>query len=350
MQQSNAPNEDWSAIASSADGCKRVAVVWDGGIWTSTNSGIRWIQQTNAPITNWWTVASSANGSNLVVASGAGISEGGIWTSTNTGINWQQTQAPGKEWYSVASSCDGSNLVAVNVESEIWTSANSGANWLQQTGAPSVGGWFSVTSSSNGVDLFAAAGSSSIWASTNSGVTWTQTTAPNGWESIACSSDGAKVVAAGTGIWISTNSGGNWMQSDAPINNTQYPGNIINWFSTAISSDGTKLAAAAYNMSYPETGIWTAQALEPADGPPLTITFSVFSQDSYYNNVTVTWRNDSGWNLFENNSLSASSPWAPAEGFSGLTNGTNYCQLFIYLENSPENFFRLGRQAGNNSP
>src|SRR5258706_8592199 len=77
------------------------------------------------------------------------------------------------------------------------------------------------------------------------GQTWTQTGAPsNTWSSIACSADGAKLVAVvGSGrsyspqlgpIYVSTNFGSTWTKTSAPTQD---------WATVASSADGTKLIA-----------------------------------------------------------------------------------------------------------
>src|ERR1700753_4303983 len=66
-KQTDAPVENWQAVASSADGIKLVAVIAGDGIWTSTNSGSNWIKS-GAPADNWISVASSADGAKLIAA------------------------------------------------------------------------------------------------------------------------------------------------------------------------------------------------------------------------------------------------------------------------------------------
>src|SRR5437870_2232076 len=71
---------------------------------------------------------------------------------------------------------------------------------------------------------------------------WTSTSAPsNHWTSIACSADGAKLLAAGLGpaygsgaIYTSTNSGVTWASNSAPL---------AAWQAAASSADGVKLVA-----------------------------------------------------------------------------------------------------------
>jgi photosystem II stability/assembly factor-like uncharacterized protein len=69
---------------------------------------------------------------------------------------------------------------------------------------------------------------------------WTPTSAPtNAWSSVACSADGARLVAAakGGGIFTSTDSGATWMLTSAPT----FP----RWTYVASSADGTQLAAVS---------------------------------------------------------------------------------------------------------
>jgi photosystem II stability/assembly factor-like uncharacterized protein len=237
-QQAAAAPAQWSSIASSADGSHLVATVQNGGTYTSTNFGINWTQQTGAPSTYSSTVTSSSDGSHLAAVYG-----NSIYTSTNFGINWtQQAGAPAADWYSIASSADGGHLVAAVQSGGIYTSTNFGINWTQQTGAPSYADWDSVSSSADGSHLVAAVLDGGIYTSANFGINWTQQTgAPaDRWFSVASSADGSHLVAVAQydGIYISTNYGINWAQQ------TGVPSSA-DWDSVASSADGSHLVAAA---------------------------------------------------------------------------------------------------------
>jgi photosystem II stability/assembly factor-like uncharacterized protein len=145
----NAPNSNWTPIASSADGMKLVAAFYGGGIYISTNSGATWTQ-TGAPSTNWFSCASSADGKKLAAV----VSGGGIYTSTNSGTSWTSNSVPVTSWRGVSSSADGSRLVAVATNGLIVTSTNWGAAWLSNN-VPS-NHWWSVASSADGTKLAAA--------------------------------------------------------------------------------------------------------------------------------------------------------------------------------------------------
>src|SRR5437868_3940354 len=53
--------------------------------------------QTGASSSSWHPLACSADGTKLA----AGIDDGGIYTSTNSGVNWIQTSAPQAFWYAM---------------------------------------------------------------------------------------------------------------------------------------------------------------------------------------------------------------------------------------------------------
>ena len=85
----------------------------------------------------------------------------------------------------------------------IYTSPNSGGTWAP-TSAPS-DNWTSVACSSDGTKLVAVVGAGLIYISTNSGGAWTPTTAPySNWRSVACTSDGSKFLAVGDAIYNTT--------------------------------------------------------------------------------------------------------------------------------------------------
>jgi hypothetical protein len=332
--QTSAPVTNWVSAASSADGSRLMAVGGvfnNGGVWTSSDSGATWIQQTNAPWTNWSSVACSADGSNLVASSGSAISLGGIWTSRDAGVTWTQTQASSQYWYAVTSSTNGSALAAAVIEGGIWTSSDAGADWTEQTNAPTKE-WLGIASSANGSNLVAAACSDGIFASTNSGVNWTQTTAPREtWESVASSADGSILVGVAwfDGVWISTNSGAAWIQTGAT--------GFQEWYTSAISADGKRMAAAIYNNGlFANSGIWTAQAFVPVMGPPLSIT----TRNCPSNNcVEVSWPSEVGWNLYQNTNLLGFGTWALCLGVTNYA-GSNY---FNVLSPPGNVFFRLGQ-------
>ena len=167
--------------------------------------------QANAPSNCWRSVASSADGRKLVAVAGTVYNLPGffnatnaIYTSTNSGITWMQTSAPSNDWVAVASSADGKRLVAVDqLPNSIWTSPDSGITWISNSVPHD--GWYSVASSADGIRLLA--GGEHIYISINSGMDWSSDNAPakTTWLSVASSADGNKLVGGlfAGGIYIS---------------------------------------------------------------------------------------------------------------------------------------------------
>ena len=277
-----APSNSWNSVASSADGTKLIAAAYatydtndvliGTVIYTSADSGLNWTASP-LPSNTWSCVASSADGAKLVAAAYAAHDTNGavignlIYTSTNSGATWTPASVVSNSWSSVAYSADGTKLVATSgsevlygaIYGLIYTSTNSGVTWTPSS-APS-NNWASVASSKDGTILIAAAHETYnpflfgtignlIYRSTNSGTTWMQEVAPsNSWASVACSSDGTRIVAAGDRCYVSSYQGP-WKLADAPAER---------WVSVASSADGTKLAAVSDRSGIDEPGlVWTS--------------------------------------------------------------------------------------------
>src|SRR5690349_6849167 len=73
--------QSWFSITSSADGTKLAAVVINGYIYTSVDSGATWTAQTSAGAHPWISITSSSDGSKLA----AEVTGGDIYTSTDSG-------------------------------------------------------------------------------------------------------------------------------------------------------------------------------------------------------------------------------------------------------------------------
>jgi len=304
--QTSAPNMNWKAVVSSANGTQLVAANANGSIWISTNSGTDWAQSA-APSYDWTGLASSANGSKLVavtLTTHPDSYDGLVYISTNSGLTWATTTAPPTAWECVCSSTDGSRLAAGAEGPSIYLSTNSGASWtLANVGGfiywPSIAcssdgikiiatdghvcisddffstltdvttdnqAWISASSSSDGNKLIAVAPPSPIFGGLASGGVCISTDSGTNWifnydfapSSVASSADGIIVVASVNGgqIYFSTNSGTTWTNS----------GLITSWSSVASSADGTKLVAVANGG-----GIWTAQC---SPHPSINITLT----------------------------------------------------------------------------
>jgi hypothetical protein len=93
--------------------------------------------RTSAPQTNWVALATSADGAKVFAAVGTRMvavvreppgSVGPIFISTNSGLTWAQSSAPVTNWTQVVCSADGT-LVFATSETSVYSSTNSGATW-----------------------------------------------------------------------------------------------------------------------------------------------------------------------------------------------------------------------------
>jgi hypothetical protein len=211
----------------------------------------------------WVCFASSADGNTLVAepVNNNDTNNAVIFISTNGGVTWITNTLPsiyvsglgqlGVILQSVASSADGTKLAGastgVNLYGYLCTSTNSGTTWTTNNNAPSVG-WDCIASSADGLKLVAGIGGAGVeqggagqWAgpiyvSTNSGVTWFPTMSPsNSWNSIASSADGTILFASTYSglLYFSTDSGNTWAQANVPAR----------FWKVASSADGKKLVA-----------------------------------------------------------------------------------------------------------
>ena len=233
--EQDAPNREWYGVASSADGTKLVAVVEDGYIFTSTDSGENWTARKDDDERRWKGVASSSDGTKLVAVNG-GSHHGKIYTSTDSGENWT-ARYENEEWRAVASSSDGTKLVAVVNDGYIYTSSDSGENWKARK-ADKERNWQGVASSSDGTKLVAVEWDGYIYTSSDSGVTWKARGENKHWRGVASSADGTKLVAVADGDYIYTSADSGVAWTNRGVEKV--------WVAVASSSDGTKLVAVTY--------------------------------------------------------------------------------------------------------
>jgi hypothetical protein len=240
----SAPNEEWTAIASSADGSRLAAAAESGQIYLSADAGSHWSKaaSTNLAPQQWTAIACSADASRLVAVANPGA----IYLSTNSGVDWEAVEGTSNAWFSAAMSSDGSCLVAAADFSGIFTSADAGATWTAALNVTNQE-WAATVCSADATTLVAAADPGWLCVSTNAGTDWATSSVPIlSWTSLASSADGTRLAAAAMldGIYLSTNSGADWVQTGAPA---------AAWSGLACSADGINLVAAAY-----DGGIYTS--------------------------------------------------------------------------------------------
>ena len=262
----------WHDVTSSSNGEKLVAVVRNGNMWRSTDSGVNWIEiMSTGAAKNWWSITSSSDGTKLAAV----VYLGNIWTSINSGVTWTpDTSVSAKKWMGVTLSSDGAKAVAVVENGNIFRFTESGWGSPLENQASTLGGTVAGTNEAvaratcvadincKGVGFkFADGGTGggatgTYYTFTTGGTgpftnwrTWlytrgVQTISVGGtknWHGITSSSDGTKIFATVKfgNIWRSIDSGTSWTE-DASVGATK------RWQDITSSSDGTKLAAVVY--------------------------------------------------------------------------------------------------------
>jgi alpha-tubulin suppressor-like RCC1 family protein len=125
-----------------------------------------------------------------------------------------------------------------------WTARESNRNWR------------SIATSTNGLKLVAAGTNEQIYTSADGGGTWTARESSRKWYAVASSADGTRLVAVVDGglIYTSADSGETWTARET----------ARLWRAVASSADGTKLVAAVRNgqiFTSADSGeTWTARA------------------------------------------------------------------------------------------
>jgi hypothetical protein len=227
------------SIASSSDGLKLAAAA-GGKLMTSTNGGQTWTESSAsvAGSLDWHDVASSADGNRLaatVFDSSAGI--GIVYTSTNAGGLWvrrNNTPAAPNALLNITSSADGLRLYAGRRQqsSQLYVSTDGGATWALS--GPAIA-WRALACSADG--KYVGGADTTIRVSSDFGATWTQHAATA--DTLAVSANGQFWLAGSSTyqtLYSSENFGASWRLRGVPRD----------WFATAVSADGSKLFAGDY--------------------------------------------------------------------------------------------------------
>jgi large repetitive protein len=219
---------NWKSVASSADASKLAAVVDNGQIYVSSDSGTTWTAREG--VRNWSSVASSTNGQVLA----ASVFRGKIYVSTNAGATWDARDSD-RTWRSVSISTNGAVMAAVANGGQVYVSQDSGTNWTARATSQL---WTSVAVSADGSKMLASVYGGTLYTSVDKGTNWTSVASPRLWTSVAATPDGVKLAATEVqgSIWMSADGGATWAANTAAGTNR-------NWSTVAMSADGSRLLA-----------------------------------------------------------------------------------------------------------
>ena len=240
-------HRNWWGVAMSSDGEYQTAVVLNGQIYISKDSGNTWTAKESPQ--KWRGVAMSSDGEYQTAVG----SSGEIYISNNNGNTWTPKESK-RDWRGVAMSSDGIYQTAVVWNGKIYISKDSGNTWAPKE---SKRDWWGVAMSSDGEYQTAVVDKGKIYISKDSGNTWAPKESKREWRGVAMSSDGKYQTAVGLSaeIYISSNSGNTW----APKESRQ------KWRGVAMSSDGIYQTAVVWGgqiyISSDYGNTWTAKEI-----------------------------------------------------------------------------------------
>lgn len=199
--------KDWTGLASSSDGSKLVAVARNDRIYVSTDFGDTWTPRGTTQ--TWTAVASSSDGSVMLAADDW---NSWIWRSTDSGLTWAATSGAPQSRRSFAMTGD----ATVAYADGIWRSITGGATWYDSF-VPPTGGYQAVACSADGMKVVVATGGGgtqavNVYVSSNGGLTWSPkfsaptTKTPH----ISVSADGSRMLLVSGMSYVSSDGGNTW--------------------------------------------------------------------------------------------------------------------------------------------
>lgn len=166
----------YRSIAISSNGAYQTAVVEDGNIYVSSNSGGTWVSRETKQ--KWVGISMTGTGEKQTAI----VSGGQIYVSDNFGLTWNPRDS-NRNWQSVAiSNTSGIYQVAVVGGGFIYISLDFGASWIVRDIPRN---YVDVAISGDGTKMTAVVFDGNIYISYNFGLNWIEVILPNTWRSVS---------------------------------------------------------------------------------------------------------------------------------------------------------------------
>lgn len=181
-------------------------------------------------------LTSSSDGMRLVAAAWGSD----IYTSNDGGKNWVSRNKPDWWYFGFSSSSSGQTVIGTTEKKTFWISYDYGVSWKAPF-ASSPGGSFTKSAiSADGNKIIVGDSLGYLYVSIDGGKTWRTSGDLKGWTGVAISSNGSRMFAAASndigdpgGIFVSLNDGVSWTQT----------GTDNTWWQIETTPNGTHLIA-----------------------------------------------------------------------------------------------------------
>ena len=145
-----------------------------------------------------------------------------IYTSNDGGKNWVSQNKPDWWYFGFSSSSSGQTVIGTTEKKTFWISYDYGVSWTAPFASSPGGSFTNSAMSADGNKMIVGDSLGYLYVSINGGKTWRTSGDLKGWTGVAISSDGSRMVAAATndvgepgGIFLSLNDGISWAQTRA---------------------------------------------------------------------------------------------------------------------------------------
>mmetsp|Transcript_7857 Transcript_7857/g.13018 ORF Transcript_7857/g.13018 Transcript_7857/m.13018 type:complete len:305 (+) Transcript_7857:129-1043(+) len=221
---SDAGVRSWSMVKMSASGQYATGVVYEGGIYYTSDYGVSWTKSElgeSAPDPGEWSTVTLDGSGQYQVAGTSLATSGKLYYSIDYGVTWTLSSSVAGVWVSSASDYTGNRVLAAPYNGYIYYSSNRGADWTQSSSA--LLGWQDLACDFKCEHVIAAfLGSVKIQVSSDYGVTWGDSSSiTSSWTVVTLSSSGEYATAGidGGGVYYSNDYAATWSVSDAPSGN-----------------------------------------------------------------------------------------------------------------------------------
>ncbi|MEI6424235.1 MAG: hypothetical protein WCP55_18610, partial [Lentisphaerota bacterium] len=290
LMYSNDQGEAWTDVkpaggtlpfcSISADGKKLAAVLENGYLHVSADSGANWTECTERDPNKYWGGLAMTPNAEVLLAGGC---PDFIYKSKDFGATWNPLypvdEETGLYWKAIVCDSTGEKILAAAFKESIYQSLDGGATWKElDVGGGTILEWNGACSSADGKVLAVTARKDNLYISRNGGATWaaaSPTGAAGDWYGVSCSANGKVIAATNLNdkrFYISMDSGFTWKDQSAYA---------VKYTSPFVSANGRWTGAGASGGKY-----YFAELVDS----PFDVTIAMEGEGSMYPATGQYWK------------------------------------------------------------